>query len=777
MKGNRATRYVTVLVLLAAALVASCGPIDSGFTSDVERELDRGRAYAGEVLGRAAADPTVEDAIAAGYLERLRLGLGSPFRLIEYALLDPRLPGEIRERLAWSLLAGTLDGTGYRVDPRVLAPGGDMTAAMAHMELIDGAVRGSAAPDGGALAVRLAYAMAAAEGSVPPRYSRYVAQAAALIRDRVVARQDAHRLLRAANSVDPLSLLTVWRVERKFAVERPALVAASGEVEQEAIDLAPRLVGAIREIASRPRRGPLAEVAIPRHDPYLPPSAARLLAREAAVYNAPPQTPVVVAVDVHRRSGKKPDPGWTLDARERFFAGGVNEERLAAEYALLHHRAGLDLGPRLAVLGAAVGLRGYAQERPWFPGFDGPTSRELEDRYGLAAVEFPDSVPAYWRPYYRRMLDNSLSDLQRVLPSLDVRGLRVRFGSRTGSTGTLAVHDPRTRTIHIPATTGAGTLAHEIAHDLDWQTALRRYQVRGDYGTDRAVRLADERLARVLRGLTAASLSAAETPEHLRAHASRPAEVFARSVDWFVAVALARDGRSNGYLSSVQDDVLTGYGTVTPPDVTGGAGQSLMALLDEVAPVYPATRRWFLESYGRVRPLSAYDLTRRILEAPLEGGDPGIRIEELVPDTIQGDSTMLPVPTVARLASAHASLRDLARLRDEVMSAVDGSCQAVGYQSRTVGARRQLARLVAEARARGIATEVAAELMGENGRAWMEARLDSRPLESDSMDATAAALLPLVEEVQEVGAGRVGTRPLEVQPAMADCVHLPFPVS
>ncbi|NIP81743.1 MAG: hypothetical protein GWM90_22010, partial [Gemmatimonadetes bacterium] len=229
------------------------------------------------------------------------------------------------------------------------------------------------------------------------------------------------------------------------------------------------------------------------------------------------------------------------------------------------------------------------QERPWFPGFGGPTRTDLEDRFGLASIEFPDSVPSHWRPYYRRMLKSGLADLQRILPSLDVRGLAIRFEGREGSPGTLAVHDPGTRTLYVPPQTGAGTLAHEIAHDMDWTTAVRRYRVRGDYGTDRAVRLSDERLAGVLRGLSTTALIPPGDPAQPPTHANRPAEVFARSMDWFVAVALAREGRINGYLSSVQDEVLTGYGTVAPPDVTGTAGQALMALLDEVAPVYPET--------------------------------------------------------------------------------------------------------------------------------------------------------------------------------------------
>ncbi|MBW3553596.1 MAG: hypothetical protein KY466_08800 [Gemmatimonadetes bacterium] len=777
-------RLATALFMALVAFAVACGPMDGGgFASDVERDLGAGRAYASWLLDQAAGDPTIPEAVAAGYLERQRLGLGSPFRLIEHALLDPRLETPERERLAWALLARTLRAEGHQLDARVLAPDGDLGVAVSHLELVEGAIRGSVDPDAGALAVRLAYAMAAAEGNIPRRYPRYVAQAAALIRDRVVAARDADRLLRTAGDVaDPLALVTVWRVERRFAVERPSMLAAPQDVEREAIALAPRLADAVREISDRPRRGPVVRTTPPPSGTLLPPAAAELLARQSRAYDAPPQTPVRVAVQAHRGSGAVPTDPWGRQARERFFDGAVNEERLAAEYAVLEHRSSLDAGPRLAVLSAAVGLRGYAQERPWFPGFEGPSARELENRFGLASVTFPEDVPAHWRPYYRRLLATSLSDLQRVLPSLDLRGLNVRFEARAGSPGTLAVHDPRTRTIHIPPATGAGTLAHEIAHDLDWQTALRRYGVRGDYATDRAVRLSDERLARVLRGLTAASLTAADSPEQLRAHASRPAEVFARSVDWFVAVALARDGRLNGYLSSVQDDLLTGYGTVTPPDVTGTAGQSLIALLDDVAPVYPSTRRWFLESYGRLRAFTAYDLARRIVETPLDGGEPALGLDaaattpgEVVAAEEPEDSARLALPEMARLAGALASLDQLAAVRDAVGARADGTCRDIRYDERGATARRQLITMVTEARARGIALDVAEELLGQPGRAWMADRLVGRTGVA-APSPVAEALLPLAERARGIRGVRLETAPLQIQPPAADCVDLPFPV-
>ncbi len=816
MKGIHATALASVMVA-AALLVSSCVPMEEPrFTSDVERELARGRDYVAWVLSRSEGMESA-DAIGAGYLERLRLGLGSPFRLIEYALQDPRLDGATRERLAWSLLSATVDGLGYRVDPRAVAPTGDAAGAVRHLELVEGAILNSPDPDAGVLAVRLAYAMAEAEGSVAPGLVGRVAQAAALVRDRAVSRDDARRLLRAAgNDSDPLTLVTVWRVERRFVVESPAVLAVGSSLERDAINLAPRLLDGIRSIGERPRAGPLLPAPETRQTPVLSPMAAIMLAEESALYDYPPQTPVVVAVGAFRGRG---DPTGT--ARDRFFANALNEERLAAEYALFYHSGSLDAAARLSVLSAAVSLRAYAQERPWFPGFGGPARRDLEDRFGLAAIEFPESVPAHWAPYYRRMLESALSDMERVVPSLDVRGLRVRIQPRDGSPGTLAVHDPRSRTMYLPPATGAGTIAHEIAHDLDWQLALRRYNVRGDYATDRAVRESDGRLARVMLGLTAASISPSAVKHPHEAHATRPAEVFARSVDWFTAVALAQQGRINGYLSSVQDDLLTGYGTVNPPDVTGAAGQSLVALLDEVAPVYPETRRWFLHSYGQLRAPSAFDLARRILEAPLDvdgeidilasdwlgemveaggrpdtgarsGGDPnaGLVIDEEGRPRAghegvgQGDvwadgeaSVAVPVftgPAMLRLATTLAQLERLESARNTLLSLLVGSCGTLTRQEGITAARRDLVWMVTGARARGLALEAAEELVGPEGRRWVAARLRDRNEKIDLEPAVVEALDSLVQAVRATTGSRVEAPRLTVPAAPVDCRVLPF---
>src|SRR5919109_1471906 len=74
------------------------------------------------VLARAARNLARGDSgttIALGYLERLRLGLGSPFRLADYALSDPRLDDSTRTRVAWAILARLRRGDAYVIDPSV----------------------------------------------------------------------------------------------------------------------------------------------------------------------------------------------------------------------------------------------------------------------------------------------------------------------------------------------------------------------------------------------------------------------------------------------------------------------------------------------------------------------------------------------------------------------------------------------------------------------------------------------------------------------------------
>lgn len=694
----RLLRIRTLAPLLAlVTLASSCERMSVG--PEIAGELREGRSYATALIAEAhdsrPDSVTSTAAIALGYLERHRLGLGSPFRLIDYALRDPRLDDSTRHAVAWALLARTIDGDGSRAEPAALdsldspSPLGSAVAGSAHLELVEKAVRDAHDPRAGELAVRLAYAFAAAEHRVRSSAPLTAAAAAALVRDRELAREDARNLLREAwvRGEDPLLLLAEWRVARRFRVEQPLMEPLPDASELEAMELAPKLAARIADLGAEGSQDKGEEPSAEDHS--LLGRAAWRLAQIARATHAPPQTPVVVSLASNRGQllGSSELSAAERRARERFVERTTNEEELAAQHALVERAAPGESVARTTLV-AAVALRAYAQETPWFQGDGGPTARQLFDTYGLASVTFDPGTREEWKPYYMTMLATALRDLERVVPSLDLTGLRVRFGESPMHDLALALHDPRQRTIYLPLATGAGTIAHEIAHDIDWQAARTRYAVRGDYATDLAVRdTRRSRLAASMRGLRAASPVVAEDGLAGSARSARPTEVFARGLDWFVAVSLAHQGRTDGYLSSVQDDLLTGYVTVTPPDVTGQAGSALVGVLDDVAPPEPAVRDWFLTRYGPQRSLTPYDLVRRVLEAPLDSE----------PAADSGSAL-----TLERL------VRPVARARDEVLALVDaGSCRPgeAHDDQKVVEARRQLVEFAAKARATGIMRE------------------------------------------------------------------------
>ncbi|HKG93791.1 MAG TPA: hypothetical protein VKA84_17920, partial [Gemmatimonadaceae bacterium] len=659
-----AARRALASVSLAAVVVLSCGgPGRSALDPDVRAQMARGVAYVDSlaVLAARAADERgvgAQDAVALGYAERLRLGLGSPFRLIDYALRDPRFGSDsTRRAVAWSLLAHTLDGAAYDVDAAAAgqlavltsyAPGARAAAGRRQLALIDSVFDEAADPRVAELTLRLAYRMAVAEGSAAPAAVTLGAQVAALVRDRRLSMRDARRLVdaaRRADDADPLALVPTWRAERKFIVERPPLAPLGEQAEMQAMRAAPLVLARLRRLegGASDDLNAAADAPASRAEALLPVAAARRLAALASVRGAPPQAPVAVAMRGYRQFQHQHQ--WSREqrwggaaaaaARARFGTRALTEESIAAEYALLRGTVPRDGRAALAALSAAVALRAYAQEAVWFPGFPAPTVAELKSRLGLASISFDQGVPAAWRPYYLRMVASAVTDLERVLPSLSLRGAGLHIGEGVLRDTALAMHDPATRTIYLPVASGAGTIAHELAHDLDWQAARTLYGRRGGYGSDRAVREHRGRLAAAVAGLTSVELvPPLRENSYSPPFAQRPAEVLARSFDWFVAAALAREGRSNGYLSAVQDGLLAGYASAAAPGAmaadAGGAGRggraddgggspahALVDALDDVAPPDSAIRAWFLDEYGPRRAWGAYEALRRATDARL----------------------------------------------------------------------------------------------------------------------------------------------------------------
>lgn len=725
---------VTLLLLSFAGCTAGpgTGRVDAGGA------LERGEERASELirLGRESAYVTGPDALELLYVERLRLGLGSPFRLIDQVLIDERLEPARRRRLAEALLALTWSGRGYMVDASgVIGPRGraEPYAAAAHTRLVTAAVAEAADPRVGEEAVRLAYMLAQAEGLADPVMLRGVAHAAALVRDRELARADARALIEDAYATqrDPLALLTEWRAARRFRVETPQLDALSAAQEGHAIELALRLSESIRDLAA----GDPNEASFRRVAPasLLSHATASALSRE--LERMPAQAPVAVAVGMAGRMfagsyGVDPD-SLAAELRLRM----PDEERFAVQHALLLQQQP-ELRPLLAraALASASSLRAYAQEAPWRPGMAAPSTRELIAQFGLADVAFADDIPASWRPYYRRMIHSALLDLQRVLPALDVTGLRIVIG-RVPEGGALALHSPGRRTIYLPPSTGAGTIAHEIAHDLDWQVARKRYNVRGDYGSDIASRGGRrDRLAVTYLGLTGAALVDNAGTAIDRPHHTRPAEIFARSIDWLVAASLARDGRMNGYLTSIQDGLLTGYGTAVPPDADGRVPSALIDILDAVAPMRAEHRSWYLDAYGLGHELSALDLLRVVGETPFDEGDLQIFADGESADATGGSRAVLT--------------RSVSRLRESRAAAISvGVCRVVSsnLEPRGTGARTDLIDAATAARARGLARDFARRVMGVEGEQAVVERFGQGPWSTPVAPEDAGLIRALVD--------------------------------
>jgi hypothetical protein len=557
------------------------------------------------VLARSARPQGVRGdalAVALTYLERLRLGLASPFLLVDEALADPRLDYATHSRVAWALLGRLQRGDAYVIDPAVFDGVGPWTrdgqgaTGAAHVDLIDHAIRSATDPRAGELAVRLAYMIAAGEGSVSPSSVSIATQVAALVRDRVLAEQDLQALLADARQqrADVMAMLIGRRVSREFEVEQPALARLDAELRTEAMDEVPALVRALDtlERAREPKATARANASV----------LGEAFARRAQTLAAfrPPLAQVIVTLRSHPESG--------------FFA--TNDESLAAAYAPLSFSVDSSRRlPALAVLSSAVALRTRAQTTPWFVGDATPTTADLAAEFGLADVSFASSVPAQWRPYFLRELADGLRDMEQVFPALSVSGLRVKFRVETLRDSALALHDPRTRTLELSIATSGGTLAHELSHDLDWQTARRLFADGRGYSTDRA--MADQ------RGPLASSVSqlAAEArlvrwytggPSPVRN--DRPAEVFARSADWFVASTLALHGRSNGYLTAVQDPMLPGY-AAGPPVAVGAAGTgSLLSAIEQMTYVPDTLRASFEAAWSDANVVDPVIMVRRVLE-------------------------------------------------------------------------------------------------------------------------------------------------------------------
>jgi hypothetical protein len=475
------------------------------------------------------------DALQAVYLARIESGLGSPFRAIEAALRDPWIPDSIRPLFASAMLAQTLN----HGPPAV----GRYSLDSAHVAIVDSVVRSHSEPRRGEEIVRVAFDLAATSGAVSKSEAAAATELAAISRDAAYARRDVARLVATAhkNGVSPLDLLPIWRAERRFDVEKPIVYQLGWASSRSLVANAARLFEVLDAQGPAERSDTAADV--PRREAVLFDPAVRQGARAVAQDRVAPPSPAIVQATSLLPAGRLQAP--------------TNEEELGALWLSI---AALTPGDQRTVAraigSAAVRLRTSAQDPVWFPSDPAPRVIELQERHGLQAITFPTGLRPAWRDYALIAIDRALTDTRRVFPDLDLRGLRIHVGVKADwPARAMALHDPESRTIYFPLGSAPGVLAHEIGHDLDWQVARSVFGERGIYATDGTARRASPILAAPVERLTGVSASASGGGKSALRYSSntRPTEVLARHVDWLVAAALATMGRSNGFLTTVQE--------------------------------------------------------------------------------------------------------------------------------------------------------------------------------------------------------------------------------
>lgn len=684
-RGLASRRGLLALVLACSSSLGLAVLAATKRTLDATARLNSAVERLDSLTDGAPFDDAGRAAVAWGYAERLRLGLDSPFRLVEGASRDPRLSAEQRKTVAEALIAHVLGGEGYSMDAATLdgigpTVRGSGAAGEQHLALITRAVAAAPDPRAGELAVRIAYSLAAAEHLVDGASRALVAGVAALTADREIARREALSVVRSGD--DPVAEIRTRRARRAFYAERPSLLASTPRLERSAVEIGSRLLDSLRALEPR-------AVAEPTE---VPDSADLQLSPRLFEAGAlmPPGAPVAVAVrrylPLARNVGR-------IDAAA--LARAHNTEMLAA-FAARHQKTRMErrvVGRMLVA--AAVAMRPHAQEPVWFPGDSATSAHDVASALGVSEIVFDRDVPKGWQPYFLGQLAMAVADLRRVLPALRLHEVRVRFRMTAPADSALAMHDPRTRTLHLPVATAGGALTHEMAHELDRQVAIQ--QGHHGYRSDRVARSARDRSSGGA-GSVGASLRALTEDAGIRRaeRGERPAEIFATQVDWFVARALASRGVSNGFLSGVQDELLTGH-LVHPERLRAGA---------------------------RARPLA--DALRGMTSvAPfaLEEHDPGLHA--LVRWALAGS---VDREAAATIMSGARRAWHTPRFGDHAECARDNDPGA------------ELLRMAAESRARGWIRTRARWMNGRDRAGWASAAVGQGPWAAEPLEQRVAAL-------------------------------------
>ena len=172
------TSTALVLAAFAASMVAS--------RASVAVSARRQAIDAATRLGVSMNRDSATRALSLSYLERARLGLGSPFRLIDQAIHDSRLTDSVRHDVAWAVVDRVFNGDIYQIDPRALDIISQPGTGEGHLAIIEDVVGQADDPRVATAALRIAYALAASSGATSLTSLPVVAEVVSQVRDRTL---------------------------------------------------------------------------------------------------------------------------------------------------------------------------------------------------------------------------------------------------------------------------------------------------------------------------------------------------------------------------------------------------------------------------------------------------------------------------------------------------------------------------------------------------------------------------------------------------------------
>lgn len=124
----------------------------------------------------------------------------------------------------------------------------------------------------------------------------------------------------------------------------------------------------------------------------------------------------------------------------------------------------------------------------WRQGAD-VTAEQLMGDFGFRAVEFGNWLPQHERQEVMNRAYDAFSTLSTVMGDLDKRmigfdgALALSFGAR-GRSGAAAHFEPGREVIHLTRMSGAGSLAHEWGHALDFMIGKNALSTMREHGID-----------------------------------------------------------------------------------------------------------------------------------------------------------------------------------------------------------------------------------------------------------------------------------------------------